>query len=77
MGLIKALTGALGGELGDSWKEAIHCEAMGNGIILRNGVKMHQNSSRTSNTKGTENVISNGSVIMRKTPVCLPWITAR
>ncbi|MDE6724111.1 MAG: SPFH domain-containing protein, partial [Ruminiclostridium sp.] len=71
MGLIKALTGALGGELADSWKEAIHCEAMGNNVILRNGRKMNQNSSRTSNTKGTENVISNGSVIMVEENTCM------
>ncbi len=71
MGLIKALTGALGGALGDTWKEAIHCEAMSNSVILRNGTKMHQGSNRTSNTKGTENIISNGSVIMVEENTCM------
>lgn len=71
MGLIKAAIGALGGTLGDSWKEAIHCGTMGNSVILRTGTKMNQNSSRTSNTKGTENVISNGSVIMVEENTCM------
>lgn len=71
MGLIKSAIGALGGTLGDSWKEAIHCEKMSNSIILRNGSKMNANSSRTSNTKGTENVISNGSVIMVEENTCM------
>lgn len=71
MGLIKAAIGAIGGTLGDSWKEAIHCGAMSNGVILRTGTKMNQNSSRTSNTKGTENVISNGSVIMVEENTCM------
>ena len=71
MGLIKAAIGALGGTLGDTWKEAIHCEAMSNSVILRNGSKMNQGSSRTSNVKGTENVISNGSVILVEENTCM------
>lgn len=71
MGLIKAAVGALGGTLGDSWKEAIHCEAMSNSVILRNGTKMNQGSSRSSNSKGTENVISNGSNILVEENTCM------
>lgn len=71
MGLIKSAIGVLGGTLGDSWKEAIHCGAMSNNVILRTGTKMNQDSSRTSNTKGTENVISNGSVIMVEENTCM------
>lgn len=71
MGLIKAAVGALGGTLGDSWKEAVHCQAMSNSVILRTGTKMHQNSGRTSNTKGTENVISNGSSILVEENTCM------
>lgn len=71
MGLIKAAVGALGGTLGDSWKESIHCGAMGNSVILRTGTKMNKDSGRTSNTKGTENVISNGSVIMVEENTCM------
>ncbi len=71
MGLIKAAIGALGGTLGDTWKEAVHCEAMNSNVILRTGTKMHQNSGRTSNTKGTENVISNGSSILVEENTCM------
>lgn len=71
MGLIKAAIGALGGTLGDIWKEAVHCQAMSNSVILRTGTKMHQNSGRTSNTKGTENVISNGSSILVEENTCM------
>lgn len=71
MGLIKAAIGALGGTLGDSWKEAIHCEAMSSSVILRTGTKMNQGSSRSSNSKGTENVISNGSNILVEENTCM------
>ena len=60
MGLIKALTGTLG----DTWKEAIHCPVIGNDTVVVNGEKMHNGNARSSNTKGTDNVISNGSAIM-------------
>lgn len=71
MGLIKAAVGALGGTLGDTWKEAVHCQAMSSSVILRTGTKMHQNSGRTSNTKGTENVICNGSSILVEENTCM------
>ena len=71
MGLIKAAVGALGGTLGDTWKEAIHCEALNNKVILRCGTKMNSGSSRSSNTKGTENYISNGSTIIVEENTCM------
>lgn len=71
MGLIKAAMGALGGTLGDTWKEAIHCGAIDNKTLLKVGTKMHEGSSRSSNTKGTENYISNGSAIMVEENTCM------
>ena len=71
MGLIKAAIGALGGALGDTWKEEIHCGAIDNKTLLKVGTKMHQGSNRTSNTKGTENYISNGSAIMVEQGTCM------
>ena len=59
MGLIKAAVGALSGTLGDTWKEAIHCPVIGNDTVVVNGEKMHNGNARSSNTKGTDNVISN------------------
>lgn len=61
MGLIKAGTGAAGGVLADQWKEYFYCEAMEKDIMVKKGKK--RTSSRSSNTKGSDNIISNGSVI--------------
>lgn len=61
MGLIKAGLGALGGTLADQWKEFFYCDAMDKDVMVTKGRK--RTSSRSSNTKGNDNVISNGSVI--------------
>lgn len=60
-GLIKAGMGALGGTLAAQWKEYFYCEAMDMDIMVVKGQK--RISSRSSNTKGNDNIISNGSVI--------------
>ena len=39
MGLIKALTGAVGGTLGDQWKEYFYCEALPADVLVRKGIK--------------------------------------
>ena len=61
MGLIKAIGGALGGTLADQWKEFFYCESIANDILMTKGQK--RTSSRSSNTKGEENIISNGAGI--------------
>lgn len=61
MGLIKAGIGALGGTLADQWKEFFYCEAIPKEILVTKGIK--QISGRSSNTKGNDNIISNGSGI--------------
>ena len=61
MGLIKAAAGALGGVLADQWKEFFYCDALPNNVLMRKGQK--QISGRSSNTKGNDNIISNGSGI--------------
>ena len=61
MGLIKAGIGALSGTLADQWKEYFYCEAMDSDILVTKGLK--RTSSRSSNKKGSDNIISNGSVI--------------
>ena len=61
MGLIKAGMGALGGTLADQWKEYFYCEAMEKEVMVTKGRK--RTSSRSSNTKGSDNIISNGSVL--------------
>lgn len=61
MGLIKAGMGALGGTMADQWKEFFYCDAMDRDVMVTKGRK--RTSSRSSNTKGNDNIISNGSVI--------------
>ena len=61
MGLIKAGLGALGGTLADQWKEFFYCEALDNNVLMTKGQK--RTSDRSSNTKGEDNIISNGSGI--------------
>ena len=61
MGLIKAAIGALGGTLADQWKEFFYCDAIDSNVLVVKGQK--RTSSRSSNTKGNDNIISNGSGI--------------
>lgn len=61
MGLIKAAFGAAGGVLADQWKEFFYCEAIPAEVLALKGKK--KATGRSSNTKGDDNIISNGSVI--------------
>ena len=61
MGLIKAGLGALGGVLADQWKEFFYCDAMDEDVLVTKGRK--RVSGRSSNTKASDNIISNGSGI--------------
>ena len=61
MGLIKAIVGATGGVLADQWKEYFYCDALPANVICKRGQK--KTSGRSSNTKGDENIITQGSVI--------------
>lgn len=65
MGFIKAFTGALGGTFADEWKDFIiprsdATETSGIFHAIRKGT----DSGRGSNTKGSENVITNGTKIV-------------
>ena len=61
MGLIKAIFGATGGVLADQWKEYFYCDALPADVICARGHK--KTSGRSSNTKGDDNIITQGSVI--------------
>ncbi len=63
MGIIKALTGAIGGGLADSWLEVIESAPMGDNTVFTRGVKVRKGDSRNQNTKGTADTVSNGSII--------------
>lgn len=62
MGLVKALVGAAGGVLADQWKEFFTCEAIPADVLVVKGQK--NVSGRSSNTRGSDNVITSGSLIV-------------
>lgn len=62
MGLIKAGAGALGGVLADQWKEFFSCDALENDVLVAKGYK--NGSGRSSNYKGSDNVITTGSGVI-------------
>lgn len=59
MGIIKAVTTAISGSLADQWLEVIESGSMGDKTVFTSGVKIR----RGSNTKGTDNTVSDGSII--------------
>ena len=61
MGLIKAAIGSASSVLADQWKEYFYCESMPSNVLVTKGSK--RVSPRSSNIKGSDNIISNGSVI--------------
>ncbi len=61
MGLIKAALGAAGGVAADQWKDYFYCEALPADVLVAKGEK--RVSGRSSNKHGSDNIISNGSVI--------------
>ncbi len=63
MGIIKAATSTIGGGLADQWLEVFEPDNMGDTTVMTKGVKVRRNDKRGSNRKGTEDVITDGSVI--------------
>ena len=61
MGLMKAAMGAAGGVMADQWKEFFYCVAIPAEVLAVKGQK--RVSGRSSNKHGSDNIISNGSVI--------------
>ncbi|MDW2798590.1 SPFH domain-containing protein [Clostridium boliviensis] len=59
MGIVKALTSAIGGSLADQWLEVIEAGSMGDQTVFTSGVKVRKGS----NSKSTDNTVSDGSVI--------------
>lgn len=66
MGIIRAITSAIGGGLGDEWLEVYESDYMGPTTITAPGVVVRKNDPRNSNKKGTADTISNGSLIQVK-----------
>lgn len=71
MGLIKAAMGAVGGVLGDQWKEFFYCESMPPEVLVTKGMKRTSSQGRSSNTSAEDNIISNGSVVAVNEGQCM------
>ena len=69
MGLLQAGIGALSGVLADQWREYFYCEGMPENVLAVKGVK--RTSGRSSNYKGEDNIISNGSIIAVNEGQCM------
>ncbi len=69
MGLIKAGIGSLGGVLADQWKEFFTCDSISDDVLMVKGQKSI--SGRSSNTKGSDNVITTGSGIVVADGQCM------
>ena len=63
MGLIKAVSSAIGGSLADQWLEVIEPNDMGDNTVFTSGVMVRKDGKRGSNKKGTSDTVSNGSII--------------
>jgi len=61
MGLIRAALGAAGGVMADQWKEFFYCDAIPVDILVVKGKQ--RTDPRSANTRGTDNIISNGSIV--------------
>ena len=69
MGLLKAVFAAVGSTMADQWKEFFYCEALPSNVLVTKGQK--KISAKSSNTKGSENIITNGSGIVVADGQCM------
>ena len=69
MGLISAITGAASSALADSWREYFYCESLSADVLIVKGQK--RIGKKSSNTKGSDNLISNGSIIAVNDGQCM------
>lgn len=69
MGLIRAFSGALGSTLADQWEEYIYCDAMSADVLMQKG--QARVGGKSSNTKRSENIISDGSKIAVNDGQCM------
>ncbi len=69
MGLLKAAFGAAGGVLADQWKDYFVADALPADVLVRKGMK--KAGGRSSNTKGTDNIITSGSVVVVQEGQCM------
>ena len=61
MGILKVGIGAAKSVLEDTWREYFYCPSMEANVLAKKG--QNRKSKRSFNTKGSDNLISNGSII--------------
>ena len=69
MGLLKSFVGAAGGTMADQWLEYFYCNALPADVLITKGEK--RVGGRSSNTKASDNIISNGSIIAVNDGQCM------
>lgn len=70
MGLLRAAKDAIGGLLADQWREYFYCDAIPSDVLVIKGVKQ-VTQGRNSNTKGNDDIITNGSIIAVNEGQCM------
>lgn len=70
MGLLRAAKDAIGGLMADQWREYFYCESMPSDVLVTKGVKQIT-PGRNSNTKGADDIITNGSIIAVNEGQCM------
>lgn len=69
MGLVRAAGAALSTMMGDQWREYFYCNALDNDTLMLKGEK--RIGPKSSNTKGADNIISNGALIAVNDGQCM------
>lgn len=69
MGILKVGIGAAKGILADAWREYFYCPSMEADVLVQKGEQ--RQSKRGFNTKKSENIISNGSIIAVNEGQCM------
>ncbi len=70
MGLIKAAKDAISTMMADQWREYFYCDTLSNDVLVVKGQK-RITEGRNSNTKGIDNIITNGSIVSVNEGQCM------
>ncbi|NLL77649.1 MAG: SPFH domain-containing protein [Clostridiales bacterium] len=70
MGLIKSIKSAVNTAMADQWREYFYCDALSGDVLVTKG-KKRINNNKSSNTKGEENIITNGSIVAVNEGQCM------
>ena len=70
MGLIKAAKDAVSTVFADQWREYFYCDTLSDNVLVVKG-KKRVNEGRNSNTKASDNIISNGSIVAVNEGQCM------